>query len=265
MIVGYSFYSLCHFFRMVYQQLPVVHFREDFNVYVGVKIFQMLHLRLGNETLQRSVPVMDVGPVNEHQRGYALFAECLEIHFSVYKVDNCKQNYQIIGVISNYRYGSKVVGGISMKKIVIIILAILFSLPAFAQVGRYKNIRLMYPGYYLKLDTATGELSAIHYDKEVDKTLEEIISKKQSHNQRQMGRYELRRTNHIGTYQIFDTSSGNYTTVKWAPTRKNGEKVGIDIDSLVSNAAEGLKRFFKELEEDLEKAGETTPDSLEVI
>ena len=154
---------------------------------------------------------------------------------------------------------------ICMKKILIIILAILFTLPAFAKVGRYKNIKLMYPGYYLKLDTATGELSAIHYDKELDKTLEEIISPKQSHNQRQIGRYELRRTNHIGTYQIFDTSSGNYTTVKWAPTMKNGEKVGIDIDSLVSNAAEGLKRFFKELEEDLEKAGETTPDSLEVI
>lgn len=62
MIIGYSFYSLCHFFRMVYQQLPVVHFRENFNVYVGVQFFQMLHLRLGNESLQGSVPVMDISP-----------------------------------------------------------------------------------------------------------------------------------------------------------------------------------------------------------
>lgn len=139
-----------------------------------------------------------------------------------------------------------------MKRLVIIILSILFFMPAFAQVGRYKNIKLMYPGYYLKLDTAMGELSAVHFDNDLCKTLEEIISKKQSHNQRQVGRYELRRTNHIGTYQIFDTSSGHYTIVKWAPTNKYGDKVGIDIDSLVSNTAESLKRFFKELELDLE-------------
>jgi len=137
-----------------------------------------------------------------------------------------------------------------MKRFVIILLALLFTLPLFAQVGRYKNIKLMYPGYSLKFDTATGELSAIHFDKEQDKTLEEVISKKLSHHHRQVGRYEFRRTNHIGTYQIFDTSSGHYTTVKWAPTNKNGEKLGIDIDSLVSNTAEGLKRFWKELEED---------------
>lgn len=93
-----------------------------------------------------------------------------------------------------------------MKKIILILLAIVLTLPAFAQVGRYKNIRVWYPGYSLKLDTATGELSAVHYDKEQDKTLEEVISKKLSHNHRQIGRYEFRRTNHIGTYQIFDTT-----------------------------------------------------------
>ncbi|MBO4756022.1 MAG: hypothetical protein J5519_04595 [Bacteroidales bacterium] len=65
----------------------------------------------------------------------------------------------------------------------------------------------------------------------------------------------------MGTYQIFDTSTGEYTTVKWNPVNKDGEKVGVDLDSLISNAAESLKRFFKELQEDLEN----TPDSLVVI
>lgn len=105
-----------------------------------------------------------------------------------------------IGPDDAIHYGLKVMGDKGMKRLVIIILSILFFMPSFAQVGRY----------------------------------------------------ELRRTNHIGTYQIFDTSSGHYTTVKWAPTNKNGDKVGIDIDSLVSNTAESLKRFFKELELDLE-------------
>ena len=148
-----------------------------------------------------------------------------------------------------------------MKKIILILLAIVLTLPAFAQVGRYKNIRVWYPGYSLKLDTATGELSAVHYDKEQDKTLEEVISKKLSHNQRQIGRYELRRTRQIGTYQIFDTSSGKYTTVKWAPKNKDGEKIGVEVDSLIKNAGEGIKRFLKELEEDLEKTEETVSDT----
>ena len=43
----------------------------------------------------------------------------------------------------------------SMKELVLILLAIALTLPAFAQVGRYKNIRVWYPGYSLKLDTAT--------------------------------------------------------------------------------------------------------------
>ena len=149
-----------------------------------------------------------------------------------------------------------------MKKLVLMILAIMFTLPAFAQVGRYKNIRIWYPGYSLKLDTATGELSAVHYDKELDQTLDEVISRKLSHNHRQIGRYEFRRTRQIGTYQIFDTASGKYTTVKWAPKNKDGEKIGVEVDSLMKNAGEGIKRFLKELEEDLEKTKETIPDTL---
>ena len=152
-----------------------------------------------------------------------------------------------------------------MKKILLILLAIVLSLPAFAQVGRYKNIRVWYPGYSLKLDTATGELSAVHYDKELDKTQEEVISKKLSHNQRQIGRYEFRRTNHIGTYQIFDTSNGKYITVKWVPKNKDGEKIGVEVDSLIKNAGEGIKRFLKELEEDLEKTKETVSDTMETV
>jgi len=145
-----------------------------------------------------------------------------------------------------------------MKKIVLILLALLLTLPVFAQVGRYKNIRVWYPGYSLKLDTATGELCAA----EQEKTLEEVISKKLSHNQRQIGRYEFRRTRQIGTYQIFDTSTGKYTTVKWTPKNKDGENIGVDLDSLMKNAGDGIKRFLKELEEDLEKTKETVSDSL---
>ena len=136
----------------------------------------------------------------------------------------------------------------------------MLNLPAFAQVGRYKNIRIWYPGYSLKLDTATGELSAVHYDAEQEKTLEEVISKKLSHNHRQIGRYEFRRTNHIGTYQIFDTTSGKFTTVKWTPKNKDGENIGVDLDSLMKNAGEGIMRFLKELEEDLKKTEETASD-----
>ena len=149
-----------------------------------------------------------------------------------------------------------------MKKLVIILLALLLTLPVFAQVGRYKNIRVWYPGYSLKLDTATGELCAVHYDAEQEKTLEEVISKKLSHNQRQIGRYEFRRTRQIGTYQIFDTSSGKYTPVKWTPKNKDGENIGVDIDSLLKNAGDGIKRFLKDLEEDLEKTRETVSDTL---
>ena len=152
-----------------------------------------------------------------------------------------------------------------MKRFVLILLAIALTLPAFAQVGRFKNIRVWYPGYSLKLDTATGELSAIHYDKDLEQTLEEVISKKLSHNQRQIGRYEVRRTRQIGTYQIFDTSSGKYTTVKWAPKNKDGENLGIDIDSLMKNAGEGIKRFLKELEEYLKRTEEAVSDTLAII
>lgn len=153
-----------------------------------------------------------------------------------------------------------------MKRLLFIFLAIVLTLPASAaQVGRYRNIRIWYPGYSLKLDTATGELWAVHYDKELDKTIEEVISGKQSHNHRQIGRYEFRRTGQVGTYQVFDTSSGEYTTVKWKPKNKDGEEVGIDVDSLMQNAGEGLKRFLKQLGEDLERIYVNAADSAVII
>ena len=152
-----------------------------------------------------------------------------------------------------------------MKRIVLLLLVLLLTLPAFAQVGRFKIIKFWYPGYSLKLDTATGELWAVHFDVQEDQTVEEVISKKQSHNHRQIGRYELRRTRQVGTYQIFDTSSGLYTLVKWTPKNKDGEPIGVEIDSLIHQAGEGLKRFLKELEEDLEKARESLSDSLDTV
>ena len=132
-----------------------------------------------------------------------------------------------------------------MKKLIFILLALILTLPAFAQVGRYKSIRVWYPGYSLKLDTATGELSAVHYDKELEQTLEEVVSKKLSHNQRQIGRYEFRRTRQIGTYQIFDTSSGKYTTVKWAPKNKDGAEADY-VFSMLMGEDVGPRREFIE-------------------
>lgn len=140
-----------------------------------------------------------------------------------------------------------------MRKIITLILAIFLMLPVSAQVGRYKNIKLLYPGYSLKLDTATGELSAVHFDDESEKTVEETLLKKQSHNARQVGRYELRRTKCLGTYEVFDTSSGEYTTVKWTPKGKNGEPIDANIDSALNTVSEGLKRMLKSLEEGIDK------------
>ena len=140
-----------------------------------------------------------------------------------------------------------------MKKLLILIAALIMVSPAFAQVGRYKNIKVVYPGYSLKLDTATGELSAVHYDNDSEMTTEEVILSMQSHNHRQIGRYEFRRTRHIGVYQIFDTASGNYITVKWRPRDADGQEIEADIDSAVNEMVDGLKRFLNKLEEGLDK------------
>lgn len=133
-----------------------------------------------------------------------------------------------------------------MKRFVIILLAILMASPVFAQVGRYKNIKVMYPGYSLKLDTATGELTAVHFDNDTETLSEEVISPKKSHNSRHIGRYEFRRTRHIGVYQIFDTSSGNYTTVKWKPRDSNGKEIEADIKQFLNKLEEGLDNIQKD-------------------
>lgn len=111
-----------------------------------------------------------------------------------------------------------------MKRFSVILLALLLSLAASAQVGRFKNIPVLYPGYSFKFDTATGTLSAVKFDSESGETVEEIISKKKSNDTKQVGRYEFRRTFTPGTYRIFDTSSGKYTTVKWEPKQEEPQK-----------------------------------------
>lgn len=141
-----------------------------------------------------------------------------------------------------------------MKRILILLLALVLCAPVQAQVGRFKHIKVLYPGYSLKLDTATGELSAVHYDTESDMHWEEVISPKQSHNHRQIGRYEFRRTRKVGTYQIFDTATGTYTTVKWRPTDKDGKEIEVQVDSAMTTMVDGLKRFVKGVEEELDKA-----------
>ena len=139
-----------------------------------------------------------------------------------------------------------------MKRLLILLTVLLVAVSASAQVGRFKNIRVFYPGYSLKLDTSTGELSAVHYDTDQDATLEAVISPKQSRNQHQIGRYEFRRTRQLGTYQIFDTATGKYTTVKWKPVDKDGREIDERIDTAISSGIEKIRKAFKSLEESLE-------------
>lgn len=147
-----------------------------------------------------------------------------------------------------------------MKKILIIFLLAL-TLPAAAQVGRYKSLKTIYPGYSLKFDTATGELAAMHLDDETGVMKEEIISEKQSHGHK-VGRYELRRSARIATYQIFDTSSGKYTTVKWSPKEYEAEKIGNQVDTAVTKTIDKIKRLLRGLEESLDDFGHSVRDSL---
>lgn len=140
-----------------------------------------------------------------------------------------------------------------MKRILILVIALVLTLPAFAQVGRYKNIKLMYPGYSLKLDTATGELKAVHRPSKADYSLETVISKRQSNNAKEIGRYEFRRTRTPGTYQIFDTATGEYTTLKWKPEDKKGKEIGEKIDTVVNDAVQGVKKVFKDIGEGFDK------------
>ena len=82
-----------------------------------------------------------------------------------------------------------------MKKILTLLLILALSLPAAAQVGRYKSLKTIYPGYSLKFDTASGELAAMRLDEETGMMKEEIISEKQSHGRvhdRQMGTQGIR-------------------------------------------------------------------------
>lgn len=139
-----------------------------------------------------------------------------------------------------------------MKRLLILLTALLIAVSAAAQVGRYQNIKVFYPGYSLRFDTATGELISIHYDSELEANMEAVISPKQSHNHHHTGRYEFRRTRQLGTYQIFDTSTGKYTTVKWKPVDKDGKEIEASIDTALANAKDKLRKALKSLEESLE-------------
>ena len=149
-----------------------------------------------------------------------------------------------------------------MKKILTILLIIALSLPAAAQVGRYKSLKTIYPGYSLKFDTASGELAAMRLDEETGMMKEEIISEKQSHGNK-VGRYELRRSARLATYQIFDTSTGEYTTVKWAPQEYEADRIGNQVDTAVSKTIDKIKRLLHGLEESLEDLGRSTRDSID--
>jgi len=161
--------------------------------------------------------------------------------------------------------GAKVAAKQGMKRIIVIIAAILLAIPAIAQVGRYKNIKTVYPGYTLKFDTATAELTVMHFDDETGSIQETVISKKQSHSHKQVGRYEFRRSARVATYQIFDTSTGEYTTVKWSPEGYDYESMDMQIDTLVSRTVDGIKRLLKGLEEGLDKIGTSIQDTVVVI
>ena len=149
-----------------------------------------------------------------------------------------------------------------MKRFLILALALILTLPAFAQVGRYKEIKVLYPGYTLKFDTATAEVTAVRYDNDTDKVFEEVVSKKLSNDSSQIGRYDFRRTRRMGTYQIFDSVTGEYTTVKWKPLDNNGKEIEADIDTAVTNAVEKIKKILKGLEEKLDR---TSNDTAKVV
>jgi hypothetical protein len=148
-----------------------------------------------------------------------------------------------------------------MKKILTLLLILALSIPAAAQVGRYKSLKTIYPGYSLKFDTASGELTAMRLDEETGIMKEEIISEKQSHGNK-VGRYELRRSARLSTYQIFDTSTGEYTTVKWAPKEYETDKIGDQVDTAVSKTIDKIKRLLRGLEESLDDIGRSTRDSI---
>ena len=152
-----------------------------------------------------------------------------------------------------------------MKKIIVIIAAIVVTVPEFAQVGRFKNIKTVDPGDTLKFNTATAELTAMYFDDETGTIRETVISKKQSHSHKQVGRYEFRRSARVATYQIFDTSTGEYTTVKWSPEGYDYDSMEMQVDTLVSRTVDGIKRLLKGLEEGIDKLGNNLQDTVVVI
>ena len=97
-----------------------------------------------------------------------------------------------------------------MRRILILLITIALTLPAAAQVGRYKSLKTIYPGYSLKFDTASGE----------------------------------------------------YSTVKWAPKEYEADRIGDQVDTTVSKTIDKIKRLLHGLEESLEDIGHPTRDSI---
>lgn len=62
-----SYHPFGYLFRMVNEELTVIHSGEHLDVRVGVEGTQMLDLRFGDKSLFASVPVVDIGPVNGFQ------------------------------------------------------------------------------------------------------------------------------------------------------------------------------------------------------
>lgn len=103
-----------------------------------------------------------------------------------------------------------------MKRL-LLFLVIFLSLPAFAQIGRYKSIPTEHYNYNLKLDTATGEVWSIHY-RSADNTIEEkMVQDALSQETSQVGRYDLTATDSRNNYLLSDSATGKYVGIEWYP------------------------------------------------
>lgn len=95
-------------------------------------------------------------------------------------------------------------------------LLILLSLPAFAQIGRYKSIPTGHYNYTLKLDTATGAVWSVKFDSAKNATVEKKILEEKFKDYK-AGRFDLITTDTKDHYLLLDSSTGKYTILDWQP------------------------------------------------
>ena len=95
-------------------------------------------------------------------------------------------------------------------------LLILLSLPAFAQIGRYKSIPTGHYNYTLKLDTATGAVWSVKFDSAKNATVEKKILAEKFKDYK-AGRFDLITTDTRDHYLLLDSSTGKYTILDWQP------------------------------------------------